>query len=121
MKYMLMIYDKPGTRELFAGPDAKELMAEMEALMGELTASGELVSTDALADPAQTLTVRHDNGAPVVTDGPLAEAKEHFGGYLIVDCETQERVVEIASRWPSLPFGALEIRPLMDVGGGHDL
>lgn len=24
----------------------------------------------------------------MVTDGPLAEAKEHFAGYLIVDCET---------------------------------
>ena len=121
MKYMLMIYDKPGARELFMGPDGEQLMAEMETLMGELTASGELVSTNALADPAQTLTVRQDNGAPVVTDGPLAEAKEHFGGYLIVDCETQERVVEIASRWPSLRFSPLEIRPIMDVGGGPDL
>ena len=31
------------------------------------------------------------DGVPVVTDGPFAEAKEHFGGYLIVDCETLER------------------------------
>ena len=121
MKYMLMIYDKPGTRELFAGPEGKALMADMEALMGELTASGELVSTNALADPAQTLTVSAVNGAPVVTDGPLAEAKEHFGGYLIVDCETQERAVEIASRWPSVRFSPLEVRPIMDVGGHDDL
>jgi hypothetical protein len=121
MKYMVMIYDKPGTRELFMGPDGKELMAEMESLMGELSASGELVSTNALADPAQTLTLRAGDGAPVVTDGPLAEAKEHFGGYVIVDCDTQDRAVEIASRWPSLRFSPLEIRPIMDVGGGHDL
>jgi hypothetical protein len=121
MKYMLMIYDKPGNRELFMGPEGKELMAEMESLMAELTASGELISTDALADPAQTLTIRHGDSEPVVTDGPLAEAKEHFGGYLIVDCETRERVVEIASRWPSLRFSPLEIRPIMDVGGGNDL
>ena len=43
----------------------------------------------------------------MVTDGPLAEAKEHFGGYLIVDCETNERAVEIAARWPSARFALL--------------
>jgi hypothetical protein len=121
MKYMLMFYDKPGTRELFMGPEGTELMAEMESLMGELAASGELVSTDALADPAQTRTVRPGDGAPVVTDGPLAEAKEHFGGYLIVDCDTPERPVEIASRWPSVRFSPVEVRPIMDVGGGQEL
>jgi hypothetical protein len=54
-----------------------------------------------------------------VTDGPLAEAKEHFGGYLIVDCETEERAVEIASRWPSVHFAPIEVRPILDVGGGE--
>ncbi len=39
----------------------------------------------------QTKTVRVSGGTPVVTDGPLAEAKEHFGGYLIVDCESIAR------------------------------
>jgi hypothetical protein len=53
----------------------------------------------------------------VVTAGPIAEAKEHFGGYLIVDCESIERAVEIAARWPSARFAPLEVRPIMDVGG----
>jgi hypothetical protein len=53
----------------------------------------------------------------VITDGPLAEAKEHFGGYLIVDCETAERAVEIAARWPSARFAPIEVRPILDVGG----
>ena len=49
----------------------------------------------------QTKTVRSADGPPVVTDGPLAEAKEHFGGYLIVDCKSDDRAVEIAAKWPS--------------------
>jgi len=65
----------------------------------------------------QTKTVRVSGGTPVVTDGPLAETKEHFGGYLIVDCESIERAVEIAARWPSSRFAPLEVRPIMDVGG----
>jgi YCII-related domain len=57
-------------------------------LLEEIRQSGQLVATEPLADPVQTKTVRPADGPPVVTDGPLAEAKEHFGGYLIVDCDT---------------------------------
>src|SRR5436305_7107092 len=101
MKYMLLIYDNPDTRELFLGPDGAELMAEMEGLMAELTESGELIGGEALGDPSQTKTVRPRGGAPVITDGPLAEDKEHFGGYLLLECESIDRETEIAARWPN--------------------
>ncbi len=103
-------------RDLFSA--RPELGQEMEVLMEEITQSGELVATEPLADPVQTRTIRVADGLPVVTDGPLAEAKEHFGGYLIVDCEGTERAVEIASRWPSVRFAPIEVRPILDVGGG---
>lgn len=121
MKYMLLIYDNADTRELFFGPEGKALGQEIDALMAELTASGELVGGEALADPAQTRSIQPRDGVPVVTDGPLAEAKEHFGGYLIVDCETIERATEIASRWPNARLGAMEVRPVMNGGGEPDL
>jgi hypothetical protein len=117
MKYMLLIYDNPDTREAFFGPGNESLMSEMETLMSELKESGELISTEPLADPVNTKTVRVSGGVPVVTDGPLAETKEHFGGYLIVDCESVERATEIAVRWPSVRFAPLEVRPIMDVSG----
>ena len=120
MKYMLMLYDNDATRAAFFGPRSEPLGAEVRALMDELRGSGELVATDPLTDPVQTKTVRPGGAAPVVTDGPLAEAKEHFGGYLILDCETPERALEIAVRWPSSRFAPLELRPIMDMGGGAD-
>lgn len=117
MKYMLLIYDNPDTREKFFGADGADLMAEMDALMAELTASGELVGGEGLADPSTTKTVRVRDGVPAVTAGPLAEAKEHFGGYLIVDCESVDRATEIAARWPNARFTAMEVRPIMDTSG----
>jgi hypothetical protein len=117
MRYMLLIYDNAETRDAFFGPGSEPLGEEIDALLKELQESGELIATEPLADPAQTKTVRSDGGAPVVTDGPLAEAKEHFGGYLIVDCESTERAVEIAARWPSSRFAPLEVRPIMNIGG----
>jgi hypothetical protein len=116
MKYMILLYDNADMRELFSA--RSDLVAEMDVLMDEITQSGELVATEPLADPVQTKTVRVADGLPVVTDGPLAEAKEHFGGYLIVDCESAERAVEIAARWPSAQFAPIEVRPILDVGGG---
>jgi hypothetical protein len=114
---MLLLYDNADTRDAFFGPGSEPLGAEIAALLKELQESGELLATDPLADPVQTKTVRCSDGAPVVTDGPLAETKEHFGGYLIVDVESIDRAVEIAARWPSSRFAPLEVRPIMDVGG----
>jgi hypothetical protein len=119
MKYMIMIYDNAQTREQFTGPDGKELMAEIDAIMAELTESGELLGGEALADPATTTSIRLVDGVPAITDGPLAEAKEHFGGYLMVECESPERAAEIALRWPSARFTPLEIRPVMSPDGAE--
>jgi hypothetical protein len=116
MRYMLLLYDNADTRETFFGPQGKALGQEIDAILTELKESGELVAGEPLADPPQTNTVRSGGGAPVVTDGPLAEAKEHFGGYLIVDCESVERAVDIAARWPSSRFAPIEVRPFMETG-----
>ena len=116
MKHMLLIYETPDTREIFMSDDGKELMARVDAMIEELTASGELVGTQALADPSTAKSVRTGSGSPLVTDGPFAEAKEHIGGYLIVECD-HARALDIASRWPAVGSGGMEVRPILDVGG----
>lgn len=117
MKYLILIYDNAHSRERFSGPEGAELMVEMEALLKEITESGELVMTEALADPAQTKTIRLVEGTPAVTDGPFAEAKEHLGGFILVDCATPERAWDIARRFPASKFTPLEVRPIMSPGG----
>jgi len=118
MKYMLLIYDAPDTRELFHGEDGRALMARIDAIMGEIRASGEYVGTQGLADAATAKTIRLRDGQPVVTDGPFAEAKEQLGGYVIVDCEL-ERAVALAQRWPLVSTGGIEVRPVMFDGGAE--
>jgi hypothetical protein len=119
MKYMVMIYDNAQTRETFLSEDGAELMAEIDAIMKELTESGELIGGEALADPSNTKSIRLVDGVPAVTDGPLAEAKEHFGGYLLLECESAERAADIARRWPSARFTPLEVRPVMSHDGAE--
>ena len=116
MKYMLMIFNNPASHEARGGA-ADEVMAEVDQLVDELTRSGELVGGEALADPLRAKTVRVAHGAPTVTDGPFAEAKEHLAGYCIIDCATEERAIEIAARWPDARINGVELRPLMSTNG----
>ncbi|MFA1551375.1 YciI family protein [Actinomadura chokoriensis] len=117
---MLLIYNRPGFVEELTEAEREELFGEVDAIMRELTESGEMVGGDALADPSRTKTVRARDGQPAVTDGPFLEAKEHFAGYLAVDCESQERAVEIASRWPDVRYGGyMEVRAIMTGAGAE--
>jgi hypothetical protein len=117
MKYLMLIYENPGTRATFFADE--ELMGRVNAIVDELKASGEFVAGEGLADPSQAKSVRLVDGAPAVTDGPFAEAKEFLGGFMIVDCETPERTVDIAMRFPHWGTGGMEVRPLMDASGAE--
>ena len=119
MKYMLLIWNRPGFVEGLTEQERTALFGEVDEIMTELTASGELVGGEALADPAQTRTVRLAGDRTEVTDGPFLESKEQFAGYLTVDCDSPERAAEIAARWPDvrMGFGVLEVRPVMEQAG----
>lgn len=113
MKYMLLIYNNPATYEAWSQEEREAMFGEVGALMAELTESGEFVAGEALADSANSRTVRVRDGVPAVTDGPYAEAKEQMAGYITVDCENIERATEIAARWPDARYFAMEVRPIM--------
>lgn len=117
MKYMLLIYNRPGFVDELSERERTELFGEVGAIMKELTESGELVGGAALADPSNTRTVRVRDGVPAVTDGPFLESKEQFAGYITVDCATPERAAEIAARWPDARYWAMEVRPLINESG----
>ncbi len=119
MQYMLLIYENADTREIFSGERGPELMATMNEILAEVTSSGELVGTQALADPSTARSVRGSGSAPAITDGPFAEAKEFLGGYLILECDL-ERALEIARRWPKTGTGGIEVRAIMS-GNGDEM
>jgi hypothetical protein len=119
MKYMLLIYNNPAVIQAMPEPQLKEFMGQVDTIMKELTDSGEMVGGAALADASRARTVRVRDGVPAITDGPYAETKEQFAGYLTIDCDTQERAEEIAARWPDSHYWALEVRPLMDEAGAE--
>ncbi len=117
MKYLLLIYQNPASFQQLPEEEKQALMSEAEAIVNELVDSGEWVGGEGLADPSTAKTVRVRDGVPAVTDGPYAEAKEQMAGYCIVDCESPQRAVEIATRWPDARLWGMEVRPILSPDG----
>ncbi|MET8139815.1 YciI family protein [Sphaerisporangium sp. NPDC005288] len=114
---MLLIHNRPGYVDELSEADREALFGAVDSIMKELTETGELLRGEALADPSQSKTVRVRDGVPAITDGPFSEAKEQFAGYLLVECETPERAVEIAASWPDARYFAMEVRPVVHQSG----
>ncbi|HZQ82178.1 MAG TPA: YciI family protein [Gaiellaceae bacterium] len=69
---------------------------------------------NALRPQEEAKVVRIRGGKPFVTDGPFAETKELIGGFDILECDSIEQAVEIASRHPVAKFGAIDVRPFWE-------
>jgi hypothetical protein len=91
----------------------------MQDWAARLEGTGEFVDGQALS-PEGTF-VRYDGeGRPPVTDGPFAETKDLIAGWMVIDVETYERALELASELSAAPGAGgkpihewLEVRPFM--------
>jgi hypothetical protein len=120
MKYLILIYSNPMSRELWNGfsqAERAEGLRAYEALTEDLAASGELIVGEALADPSLAKRVEVRDGQTMTTDGPFAEVKELLAGFFFIQCESFERAIVVASRVPEAEFGLVEVRPVMDLSG----
>jgi hypothetical protein len=120
VKYLVLIWSNPASREIWEGfshDQRAEGYRYYAALTEELAASGELIVSEALADPSLTRRVTVRDGQTLSSDGPFAEAKELLAGFFLLDCEHLDRAVEIAGRVPEAQLGLVEVRPVLQLGG----
>jgi hypothetical protein len=112
MKYLLQIYPGPATEEL-----ERLSSDERQAIVDEYLAIGRspgVVGGDQLQPLETATTVRVQDGETLLTDGPFVEAKEHLGGYLLVEADDLDATLELAARIPAARMGgAIEVRPLV--------
>jgi len=126
MKYVILIHSNPEpwghpTQQLtkegraLSAEQHAEMDRTFEALMEEISASGEFVTAEALADPASATLFHWSPDRQFTTDGPYAETKEHLAGFFLIDCATRERAEQIAAAFAQ-PGGTVELRPAMWAG-----
>jgi hypothetical protein len=120
MKYLLLIYHNPGSRQIwesFSDEQRAEGLQAYPTLNKDLAASGELIVAEALAEPSEATRVSVHDGQTVTSDGPFAEVKEQLAGIYLVDCDSIERAVEIAARIPEADMGLIEVRTILTYSG----
>ena len=115
MKFLLIMNVNPAVLDALTEEERNEIGEGHGAFIDAIKKSGEMITTQALADPSQSAVVRVRAGQPVVTDGPFLEAKEYLGGFYLIDCESRERALELAALIPDAKIEglAVEVRPVM--------
>ena len=79
----------------------EEMQASFEAVdafNNEITSGGQWVFGGGLQHPSSALVIDGVKGADVVTDGPYLEAKEHLGGFWVIEAADLDEAKEIARR-----------------------
>jgi hypothetical protein len=112
MKYALLLYDVDENWANVGEEEMRSLYAEYAAVSNE----PETYGGAELQPKATAKTLRLRDGDLLVTDGPFAETKEVISGLYLVDAESEERAIELASRIPTLSRmgGVIEVRPIVE-------
>ena len=106
MKYILLMSGTQAGVKGYHAWSQKDIDAHMAVLVNlnkELSASGEFVATQGLAEPSEAKMVCGEKNGIPVTDGVFPEAKEFLLGYWIVDVAAPERAYQIAARISTAP------------------
>jgi hypothetical protein len=109
VKYAILIYHDEDTPN-----PSDEDMEAWGAYTQEVAEKGLMQAGEALQPTATATSVRLQNGQLMTTDGPFAETKEQLGGFYILDCKDLDEAIEYAGKIPSVPYGTVEVRPVIE-------
>lgn len=110
--YMLLILEPPEQRKSRTEAEGHAVYERMLRFADELQARGKLLAAESLASHSDASRVRVQDGKARIIDGPFAEAKEMVGGFFLLNCDSREEAVAIASRCPAAEWCTVEVRSL---------
>jgi len=122
-KYLGLAYYTPEAFAAMAPADVKALVSQCPALDEKMRATGKVLVSASLGDLEHWKTLRPRGGKTQVTDGPYIEAKEMVGGLFIIEADSPEEALRIASMHPAATLGeaggwAVELIPMDFYLGG---
>ena len=115
MKVLLTLYGEERGPEDFTADESANEMAAWEEFGQAARAAGVLIACEGLGEGHTATTIRVENGARRVTDGPFIETKEQLGGFILLEVADLDEAMRWAERSPWNNDGCTtEIRPIMD-------
>jgi len=118
-QYLLSVYEVEGQVE--GAPSTPEemqsFMQRVIDLEAEMDAAGAFAFGGALHGPDASTVVRGGTGLDKVpTDGPFVEAKEHIGGFYIVNADNLDEALKWAEKVVEAINHDIEVRPFRATG-----
>ncbi len=114
MKYLLLIYQSEAEFARLSDAEKGKVHQEYGPFTESISKSGHFQAGHGLQPTSTATTVRVRNGKRLVTDGPFAETKEQIAGYYLIEAKDLDGAIAIAARVPSVRFGSVEVRPVME-------
>jgi hypothetical protein len=109
-KYVLTLWGDESVWETWTPEQAQQEMGRWVEYDREATAAGVMLGGEGLEPTPTAKTVRVRDGEQLVSDGPFAETKEVICGYDMLECDSLEEAVQVASAHPVARFGKIEVR-----------
>ena len=107
---MLIIMEPRGQRQQRTEAEGRAVYQRMQDYSTALKARGVLRTSQSLLTDTEGVRVKVRDGKPMLIDGPFAESKEMVGGYFILDCDTRDEAIAIASEVPAAEWATIEVR-----------
>jgi hypothetical protein len=89
-----------------------QLLAEIGQWTRETRLAGVLAGGNPLRPAAEAKTIRVRNGDAEVVDGPFSSSREQMCGYVLVNCDSFEEAIELATNHPMAKVATIELRPV---------
>ncbi|MGH2788737.1 MAG: YciI family protein [Actinomycetota bacterium] len=89
-KYLLSLHNVEGEAPR-SDEEMQRSWKEIQALNDELHLAGAWVFGGALHEPDTATFVRMSGGEVLTTDGPFVEAREHLGGFYVIEADDLRR------------------------------
>ena len=109
-QYLLSVhhdYDTPFPE----GEEMEQMFADVDEVNRKMTDSGAWVFAGGLEAPSTATVVRSEGGEILTTDGPFVEAKEHMGGFWVIEAPDLDAALSWASQATVACRAPVEVRP----------
>jgi hypothetical protein len=114
MRFLISMTDVEGEWDGLPPDRQREILARHDAFKQALIEKGKFVDACHLYPRSEARTVRMDRSGEITEiAGPFSDAREHVGGFYIIDADSIEEATEWARRGRFI-IGANEVRQIWE-------
>ncbi len=114
MKFMCLVYFKPGAFEGATEAELTKLTDETIIEDNELRRLGKLILGQPLQGPETAVTVRGGKRGISTTEGPFLETKEWLGGFTLIEAADMAEAIALTQDSAIMKYASVEIRPTLE-------